>query len=146
MTFATFTNIIVIMLCVAVLVQSVRLIRGFQAVKNGGLKEMVVSLENATAQARAVLADLKETLRTDGAANARAIADGEGIRDELSVMVGIANAVAERIVGSVESNRPAKARNKAPKPDAPAATTPAPAAPKPAKPTRRASSKPAGAN
>ena len=42
---------------------------------------------------------------TEGAANAHAVARGEEIRDELSVMVGIANAVVERIMEAAEANR-----------------------------------------
>lgn len=107
MTFATFTNIIVILIGGAVLVQSVRMMRSFKAVKDGGLKDMVVALERATVQARAVLGELKETLRTEGAANARALAQSEEIRDELSVMIGIANAAAERVLEGVEASKPA---------------------------------------
>ena len=105
MSFATFTNIVVILLCIAVLVQSVRLMRSFRAVQDGGLKDMVEQLDRAAGQARSVLGDLKQTLSTEGAANARAVARGEEIRDELSVMVGIANAVVERIMEAAEANR-----------------------------------------
>lgn len=105
MSFATFTNVIVILLCIAVLVQSVRLMRSFRAVQSGGLKEMVEQLDRAAGQARSVLGDLKQTLSTEGAANAHAVARGEEIRDELSVMVGIANAVVERIMEAAEANR-----------------------------------------
>jgi len=127
MTFATLTNIILILLCGAVLVQSVRMMRNFETVKNGGLKDMVEALDKATAQARLVLGDLKETLRTEGAASARSIARGEEMREELTVMVGIANAVAERIVQTVEASPKAKAPE-APQPEpAKVEATPAPA-------------------
>lgn len=98
MTFATFTNVALMLLCVAVLVQSARMMKSFSAIRSGDLGATVKSLDNATAQARTVLAELRETLATDGAANARAIASGEALRDELSVMVGIGNSVAERIM------------------------------------------------
>lgn len=113
MTFATFTNIIVILLCIAVLVQSVRLMRSFRVVQDGGLKDMVGSLDRVTIQARTVLADLKQTLATDGRANADAVARGEAIREELSVMVGIANAVAERLMESANAAPAAQAKDKA---------------------------------
>lgn len=98
MTFAVFTNLVLMMLCVAVLVQSARMMRSFNAIKSGDLGETVRQLDRATAQARGVLAELKQILSTDGVANARTIASGESLRDELSVMVGIGNAVAERIM------------------------------------------------
>ena len=115
MTFATLTNIVLILLCGAVLVQSVRMMRSFETLKKGGLKDVVDALDKSTAQARSVLGDLKETLRTEGAANARTVAKGEEMREELTVMVGIANAVAERIVETVEAApKQAKAEEAAP--------------------------------
>ncbi len=98
MTFATFTNLVLMLLCVAVLVQCARMMRSFNAIKSGDLGETVKQLDRATAQARGVLAELKTILATDGAATTRTIASGETLRDELSVMVGIGNAVAERIM------------------------------------------------
>ena len=116
MSFAVFTNLIVILLCAAVLVQSVRMMRSFRAVKDGGLQSVVEALDKSTAQARAVLSDLKDTLRTDAAANARVVAEGEAMREELAVMVGIANAVAERIMESVESKKQPEPLAPAPSP------------------------------
>ena len=137
MTFATFTNVIVILLCCAVLVQSVRMMRSFQAVKDGGLKDMVAALDTATGQARAVLSEMKETLRTDAAAHARTVAQGEVMREELTVMVGIANAVAERILETVEANNKAEAApKKAGVARKPAAAKAAEPAPKPGAKTR----------
>ncbi|RJF85744.1 DUF6468 domain-containing protein [Sphingomonas cavernae] len=98
MTFATFTNLVLMALCVAVLIQCARMMRSFNAIKSGDLGETVKQLDRATAQARSVLAELKTILATDGAATTRTIASGESLRDELSVMVGIGNAVAERIM------------------------------------------------
>ena len=144
MTFATLTNIILILLCGAVLVQSVRMMRSFETVKNGGLKDTVEALDKATSQARLVLGDLKDTLRSEGAATARSVAKGEEMREELTVMVGIANAVAERIVQTVEAS-PKPHREPAQKPDskpepkteiAPAAQPRTETAPVSAKPQR----------
>lgn len=100
MGFATFVNIITVIFCLAVLVQSVRMIRSLEAVKGAGaaLPQMIQGLDAATGQASKVLVELKETLRTDGSANARVLVQAEEIRDELSVMVGIANAAADRLL------------------------------------------------
>lgn len=140
MIFATLTNLVLIGLCAAVLIQSARVMRSFRDVKSGDLGDTVKSLDRATSQARAVLAELKELLSTDGAANARTIAMGESLRDELSVMVGIGNAVAERIMDAattagdagkrpVETNVPRKpalktaSRKRTPRVPAAAAST-----------------------
>lgn len=103
MTFASVTNILLMLLCVGVLVQSVRLMRSVRAVRTGDLGDTVRHLDRATDQARDVLAELKRLLATDGQSNARALAQAETLRDELSVMVGIGNAVAERIMAAAET-------------------------------------------
>jgi len=130
MSFSTLTNFITMLFCAAVLVQSVRMIRCLRAVKGVEFGTMVAALDVATAQAKAVLAELQETLRTDCAANARVIATGTAMREELTVMAGIADAVAERIVEAVEKTN----TSPAPKPAAKAAAKPVAApAPRPKK-------------
>jgi len=121
MTFASLTNIVVAALCLGVILQSVRMIRNIRLIQTGDLGDTIKSLDRATAQARAVLAELKDVLVTDGAANARIIATGETLRDELSVMVGIGNAVADRIMEAASPGDPhkkAEAEPVAPKPAA----------------------------
>lgn len=123
MTFSTLTDIVTMLFCSAVLVQSVRLIRCLRAVKGAGFADMVAALDTSTIQAKRVLADLRETLHVDCAANARVIASGEAMREELTVMAGIADAVAERIVEAVGKSN---ARSEvAPAPVAPPAIKPA---------------------
>jgi hypothetical protein len=106
MGFASFVNIITVIFCLAVLVQSVRLMRSLDAVKGAGaaLPQMLQGLDTATAQASKVLSELKDTLRTDASVNVRALSQAEDIRDELGIMVGIANATADRLV-EVSSKR-----------------------------------------
>ena len=98
MSFAVTTNLITIMLCLAVLVQSVRMMRGLDGMKTGQLSELVDALDQATNKARGVLSELKRELSTEGVANIRALEEGKEIRDELNLIVGIANAMAERLV------------------------------------------------
>jgi hypothetical protein len=121
MTFASVTNILLMLLCVSVLVQSTRMIRSFRAVRSGNLNEVVEHLDRATDQARAVLMDLRRLLATEGQASARAIASAEILRDELSVMVGIGNAVADRIVEAADAAK-ATSRKEASPEAKPAAT------------------------
>lgn len=113
MSFATLTNIVTMLFCTAVLIQSVRLIRCLRAVKGDDFGAMVKALDAATAEAREVLGDLRETLRVDCAANARVIATGTAMREELTVMAGIADAVAERIVEAVEKSSAASPKDDA---------------------------------
>lgn len=98
MSFTTFTNVITILFCLAVLVQSVRMMRSLKQMREGQLDQTVLAVNNATAQARSVLSGLRETLSTDGVANFRALGDAREIREELNVMIGIANAMAERLM------------------------------------------------
>ena len=98
MTFAVVTNLATMILCVAVLVQAVRLMRALDTIKGGALTEVVDTLERSTGEARRVLGNLGELLRGDVALTARTLSEGKAMLEELTVMTGIANAVAERIV------------------------------------------------
>jgi hypothetical protein len=62
---------------------------------------VVEALQIATVQARAVLSDMKHTLGTDCARHAQLVERARELRDELSLMTGIADAAAERIVNAV---------------------------------------------
>lgn len=101
MSFAIFANVLTMIFCTAVLVQSVRMMRSLRTVKDGALTEVVGALEKATAQARAVLSDMKATLGTECAQHARLVGQARDLRDELSDMIGIADSACERIVGAV---------------------------------------------
>jgi hypothetical protein len=101
MSLAILANVLTMILCMAVLVQSVRMMRSLRTVKDGALTDVVGALEKATAQARAVLSDMKATLGTECAQNARLVGQARDLRDELSDMIGIADSACERIVGAV---------------------------------------------
>ncbi|WP_010544745.1 DUF6468 domain-containing protein [Sphingomonas elodea] len=101
MSIALFANVLTIILCVAVLVQSMRMMRSLRAVKDGALTDVVKALDNATVQARTVLSDMKQTLGTDCARHARLVEQARDLRDELSDMIGIADSACERIVSAV---------------------------------------------
>ncbi len=110
MTFASATSIASILLCIAVLVQSVRLMRALEAVKGGGLGQIVGSVDTATAEARRVLGQLTALLRGDLSMTAQTLQQGKAMVEELTVMTGIADAIAERIVAVAgASNRDAVA-------------------------------------
>ncbi|AQR73629.1 DUF6468 domain-containing protein [Sphingomonas sp. LM7] len=101
MSFAILANALTMILCMAVLVQSVRMMRSLRTVKDGALTEVVTALEKATAGARSVLSEMKMTLGTDCAQHARLVDQAKGLRDELSDMIGIADAACERVVNVV---------------------------------------------
>ncbi|MET0309663.1 MAG: DUF6468 domain-containing protein [Sphingomonas sp.] len=101
MSLAILANMLTIILCMAVLVQSVRMMRSLRTVKDGALTDVVGALEKATAQARAVLSDMKATLGTECAQHARLVGQARDLRDELSDMIGIADSACERIVNAV---------------------------------------------
>jgi len=103
MNFATLTNIATALFCAAVLVQSVRMMRSLKVVKDGALTEMVDALDKSTAQARAVLSEMKAILGGEYIANAKLVEEARTMRDELGVMIGIADASAERIVDAASA-------------------------------------------
>lgn len=123
MSFTTFTNVITILFCFAVLVQSVRMMRSLKQMREGRLDQTVLAMDNATAQARSVLSGLRETLSIEGPANSRMLTEAREIREELNVMIGIANAMAERLIDAASSK---------PQPDKASVDA------KPAKPARKA--------
>lgn len=109
MTFVTLSNLILMPLCVAVIAQSMRMMKSIRDMRASALGDSVTQLDRATGQARAVLMELKSLLATDVVVQNRSIAHGEALRDELSVMVGIGNAVAERIMEAAAAQKEARA-------------------------------------
>lgn len=106
MTLAILSNIATAIFCAAVLVQSVRMMRSLKAMNDGTLAQVVSALDKSTAQARVVLSDMKQTLAGDCAANARVVEEARTLREELAIIIGIADAAAERIAGAAASNTP----------------------------------------
>lgn len=106
-------NSLVAILCVAVIVQSFRVQRSLAALRSSGLPDMVRALDKSTGEARTVLSQLTGALREDTVAGAAVLADGRTVREELTVMVGIANAVAERLSDEVGKASAPRTRAKA---------------------------------
>ncbi len=107
MTLATVTNMLVIILCTAVLVQTSRMMLAVRRLRGEGTGELVKVLDRAVAQSRTVLGELRATLATEGAAHAEAIAGAAtlhgqltDLRNELDVMIAVGNSVADRIAGA----------------------------------------------
>ncbi|WP_375195246.1 hypothetical protein [Sphingobium sp.] len=98
MTFVTLVNMIMILLSAAVILQTMRMARNMREIRGSALNDSVARLEHAADQAKLVLGQMKSLLATEVVAQGRAVAASEALRDELSVMVGIGNAVAERIL------------------------------------------------
>lgn len=107
MIFSTFSNIVVIILCVGVLVQTTRMILAFQTFRKSDIGQTVAALDHAAARAGSVLTELRNMLATEAAANSRSLSHAEALRDELSVMVGVGNSVAERIMEAAATTAPA---------------------------------------
>lgn len=108
-TFANAINLALVVMCLAVMVQAIRMDRCIRALRDGHLDQAVEKLDHATHQARIVLADLKRVLSTDAAAQGEIIHAARDLRDELSVMIGVGNSVAERIVDAADKARAAEA-------------------------------------
>jgi len=110
MTIAQLSNILVIILCSAVLIQSVRLMRAFRAMKRGTMVDTVGALDRATGEARQVLGALKVALEACRD-HREMLARGQTLLDELEMIVGIADGTAERLaqVASLTTQLCAKA-------------------------------------
>lgn len=109
MTFVTFSNAMVMLLCVAVIVQTLRVSKSIRDLRATSLNDSVTQLERATGQARAVLGELRTLLANEAVAQSRGAANSEALRDELAVMVGIGNSVADRIMEAVAAQNEVQA-------------------------------------
>ncbi|HUD30089.1 MAG TPA: DUF6468 domain-containing protein [Novosphingobium sp.] len=98
MSASTAINLALVVLCLCVLVQSIRIDRRIRALRDSHLDDAVDKLDRSTQQARLVLADLKFVLSTEATTQANAVGAAEAMREELAVMVDIGNSVAERIM------------------------------------------------
>lgn len=98
MSIALTSNILTMLLCIGVIVQAGRTVRQLRAIRKSELGAVVAGLDLATHQAGLVLADIRRTLGTEGTALAQALSDGKELREELTMLIGIANSMAERLV------------------------------------------------
>lgn len=98
MTLALTSNLLLALLCLGVIVQTRRLMGRLRTVTDGSMQATVAALDKATAEARAVLEGLRRLLADDGAAVARNVAAARALQDELGVLIGLADAMAERLV------------------------------------------------
>lgn len=97
MNFMLTSNLLTIILCIGVIVQSGRMMQRLRLVSDGQMGAIVAALDRATSQASTVLAGLRSTLSIDGAAVARDVAEARDLKEELAVLIGIANAMADRL-------------------------------------------------
>ena len=104
MTYAIMSQLLLGILCVGVMVQTVRLMRRLALIADGRLGEAVSALDSATREARTVLSGLRQALGGDGAAVARDVMAARALSEELRVMIGIADAMAERLAESGSSS------------------------------------------
>ena len=105
MNLTTLANAVTAILCIAVLVQSVRMMRSLGELRGGGgMAEVVAALDTSTQQAQRVLHELRRSL-VDCAASAEIVAQGKVMSDELTVMIGIANASADRMAETANALR-----------------------------------------
>lgn len=98
-------NVVMAILSAAMLVQSIRLLRGFEQLRASGLNEVVRALQRATVEASAVLNELRHTLGSDIDASSRILEEAIAIRDELAMIVEMGDGTAERIVAAVDAAR-----------------------------------------
>lgn len=106
MSFATAINLATIILCGAVLVQSLRLMRLIARVQGDEVTEQVAAMDRATAEARGVLASLQGVLSHEVAEAARMLPQARAMREELTVLLGLADVAAERLVSAAQPPAP----------------------------------------
>ncbi|MFC3578697.1 DUF6468 domain-containing protein [Sphingomonas hylomeconis] len=99
MTFSTIADLVTTALCVAVIVQMLRVKRSLDAVRRGDLGHVVAALDQSTVQARIVLSELKGTLERC-TSHAETTERGREVLDELRLMVELADGAADRLIAA----------------------------------------------
>lgn len=97
-----------ILFCLAVLVQAFRLDRRLKAVQTAEHSRMVEALDTASDRAEEVTRKLRDLLRSEGATLQAELSKGREVADELVIMVGVADAAAERLANKMEESSAAK--------------------------------------
>lgn len=108
MTAATIINLVTIILCSAVLVQCWRMTRALNRFRAADFPGTVTALQAATGEAEAVLRRIRGVLATEAEPKLKIIAEAGQAADELGVMIGIANASADRLLDVARQARPAQ--------------------------------------
>lgn len=98
MSFAAMTNYVTVILCVAVLIQCTRMMRSLDAFRRLDLQGTAAMLDRSTGEARRVLGEIKTLLEREAGPKIAMLEEAKGVADELAVMIGIANASADRML------------------------------------------------
>ena len=97
MPVATVMNVLTMVLCCGVLLQSWRMSQLLKRFRTADFPAMVTGITGATEEAEAVLERLRALLANAAEPKLKAIATADRIADELGVMIGLANASADRL-------------------------------------------------
>lgn len=100
MSFATTINLVTIILCAAVLVQCARMMRSLALFRSADLPGTARALDLATRQAHDVLEQIRRLLTAEADPTIRSLNEARAIADELAVMIGVADASADRLLES----------------------------------------------
>lgn len=114
MSFALGINLALVMLCALVLLQSARMMRRIRELKADDLHGTVQALDHAAGQARQVLEEMRSLLTGDMAGAFRTVRTAQALQEELTILIGIGNALADRIIDASASVAPHPSRNVAP--------------------------------
>lgn len=106
MSLTTLINLVTILLCSAVLVQCWRMTRALDRFRAADFPGTVSALAAATGEAEAVLHRIRGVLVTEAEPKLKIIAEAGQAADELGVMIGIANASADRLLEAARHTRP----------------------------------------
>lgn len=99
----TLMSALTIIFCLAVLVQAFRLDRRLKAVQTVEHSRMVEALDTASDRAEEVTRKLRDLLRSEAAGLQGELTKGRELADELVIMVGVADAAAERLANMKDS-------------------------------------------
>lgn len=105
MTLASIINVLTTCLCAAVLVQCWRMTRALDRFRAADFPGTVRALQTATGEAEAVLGNIRTVLASEADPRLSSLAEAGRVADELGVMIGIANATADRLLDASRTSR-----------------------------------------
>lgn len=116
MTTGQVTSMILIVLCSGVMFQTLRLTRLLRAMRPSEFAKVIAPIDQSTAASRAMLDELRLSLAAEAEEQAATLESSlkvrrelDALREELSIIIGVGDSVADRITAAISAATPVDA-------------------------------------
>lgn len=115
MTTAQVTSMILIVLCSGVMFQTLRLTKLLRDMRPSEFAKIIAPIDQSTAASRAMLDELRLSLAAEAEEQAATLESSmkvrrelDALREELSIIIGVGDSVADRITAAIGAATPTK--------------------------------------